>query len=191
MSVRETLRDRTQAAHSRLDALWEVHRLRERAAYTRFLQATAAALVPLETRLVDRGVASLLPDWDARARAASVEADLLGLGASAVACAAPMLESEAELFGALYVLEGSRLGGAMIARAVAQSEDEAVLANRRYLGHGQAGRLWQSFLERLERLAPDEADLGRICAGARETFALFEGAARAQNSGAEGSDGDA
>lgn len=188
MSLRETLRERTQAAHRRLDELWDVRALRQRAPYIRFLRANAAALVPLEARLVERGVGALLTDWAERTRARAIEADLAGLGAAAPFETAPALGTAAEQFGALYVLEGSRLGGVMIAREVARSEDGAVLANRRFLGHGEAGKLWRSFVEQLERVVP-EAEAARACAGAQEAFALFETAAQSVASG--GSDGDA
>ncbi len=176
MSLRLQLRERTQTAHGRLDALWRIDRLREREPYTQFLQATASALVPLEARLQSGGVEKLLPDWPARSRAASVVDDLAGLGAGFSPATAPALDGAAAQFGALYVLEGSRLGGSLIAREVARSGDPAVLANRRYLGHGKAGRLWNDLLDRLERLPA--AELERLCRGALETFALFEVAAR-------------
>jgi heme oxygenase len=191
MSIRETLRERTAAAHQRLDGLWDIASLHERGPYTQFLQATAAALVPLEARLCETGVEALLTDWAMRSRTASIQADLAGLGAVAPSCPAPALASAEEQFGALYVLEGSRLGGAMIAREVARSQDEAVLANRRYLGHGQGDHFWQSFLEQLDRVPRTESELELVCAGASETFALFEAAALTRSAPSEGSEADA
>ena len=70
-----------------------------------------------------------------------------------------------------YVLEGSRLGGALLARRAAASGDERVLANRRFLTHGRP-RLWPDFVVRLDALI-DEANLAEAVAGANVAFALY------------------
>ena len=84
----------------------------------------------------------------------------------------PSLTGDGDYLGALYVVEGSTLGGAFIARALAPIAGE----NRRFfLGHGgENGRLWRGFVARLDRLdaAPEQADAAERAADL--TFAAFE-----------------
>ncbi|WP_407525011.1 biliverdin-producing heme oxygenase [Methylobacterium oryzisoli] len=182
--VHAVLRSRTEAAHRRLDAAFDLARLPERGPYGAFLRASAAALIPLEARLDASEAASVLPDWPARRRGAALLADLAGLG-EPCAPASPIggLFDRDTLLGVLYVLEGSRLGGAMIRRAVLDGGDPAVCANLRYLDHGRRQRLWPSFLARLDRAAPDEAGLRRMTEGALAAFAAFERAAAESDAG--------
>lgn len=114
-------------------------------------------------------------DLPARARSGLLRADLRGLGMAHDGVArlprvdlAP-LAGEAAHLGALYVVEGATLGGALIARALAAYGD-----NRRfYLGHGgENGRRWRHFLNRLERLEDDRAEAAERVA--LDVFAAFE-----------------
>ena len=144
------------------------------AGYRSFLLATAAAVFPLEQALLAAGVESLLPDWTRRTRAAALRADLTDLGITDVVLAtAPPLAEAARMFGALYVLEGSRLGARLLVPDLLAGGSARIRVATRYLGHGEGHRLWQSFLAHLEssrpvRECPDEA-----IAGARMAFALF------------------
>lgn len=78
--------------------------------------------------------------------------------------------SEACALGALYVVEGSALGGALIAEALAPVVGEA---RRFFLGGPSRPAVWPSLLARVETLAP-----GVQCASATdaavETFRIFE-----------------
>ncbi len=84
----------------------------------------------------------------------------------------PLLNGEADRLGALYVVEGSTLGGAFIAKALERS---AADARRFFRGHrGDHGRLWRNLVKALDRLddIPEEADLAERAA--LSTFAAFE-----------------
>lgn len=78
--------------------------------------------------------------------------------------------SEACALGALYVVEGSALGGALIATALAPVVGEA---RRFFLGGPSGGEVWPSLLARVETLAPGEQQARAIDA-AVETFRIFE-----------------
>ena len=122
-------------------------------------------------------------DMAARARAPMLEADLrvLGLGADDIArlprCAQIFQpRDEAGFMGALYVVEGSTLGGIQIARALAGLFDGAEGEGRRFfLGYGaNHSAMWRGFLARLEACAKDEAGETAAIEGAVQTFADFE-----------------
>ena len=112
------------------------------------------------------------PGWqfDQRYRAHLLLEDLARLGylAEPPQCPAlPPLHARAQLLGALYVLEGSTLGGQVIARQLAA----AGIAGRTFFA-GRAertGPLWKQFGQLLEAAAASE-DADAIVASAILTF---------------------
>jgi heme oxygenase (biliverdin-IX-beta and delta-forming) len=167
--MRSLLRAATMGLHAVVDARFAPMLDAGEAGYRSFLLATAAAVFPLEQALLAAGVESLLPDWTRRTRAAALRADLTDV----VLATAPPLAGAARMFGALYVLEGSRLGARLLVPDLLAGGSARIRVATRYLGHGEGHRLWQSFLAHLEssrpvRECPDEA-----IAGARMAFALF------------------
>lgn len=166
------LRAATRAAHERVDRLGEGFDLTRPAGYRAFLEGHAAALPAIENELEAAGVAQLMPDWPGRRRTRALMQDLADLGAVAPApVGAPELRSRAQLMGALYVLEGSRLGGAYLRRRVAQAQPEAPAA---YLAHGAGEPLWRSFLAWLEVQPASAEDEAEAIEAAEATFATFE-----------------
>ncbi|MBL8265566.1 biliverdin-producing heme oxygenase, partial [Steroidobacter sp.] len=152
---RNSLRGATDHLHRDLDRIAAGFNLADAAHYRRFLQANAATLIAIEQLLENAGVAQLLPDWSQRSRSEAILADLRSLEADvqplALRRTAP---TPAEVFGILYVLEGSRLGARMLLDQVSTSGDPAVRSASSYLSHGQPGPerpgLWRSFLQQLE-----------------------------------------
>jgi len=174
--LRERLRAETRAAHARVDAAFARYALGERAGYAAFLQATARALPAVEAAAEAAGAAALLPDWAERRRAAALAEDLERLGAGRPAPGpAPALASEGAVWGALYVLEGSRMGARLLLAQARAGGDPAVAAATAYLAHGAGRRFWPGFVARLEACAPEETE---ALAGAEAAFAAFEAAAR-------------
>ncbi|MGJ4945248.1 biliverdin-producing heme oxygenase [Bradyrhizobium sp. HKCCYLS1011] len=173
IGIREKLRAATSAAHHALDERLSAFDLTETDHYRRFLQASAAALLPLECALEQAGVAELFADWSHRARAGVIAADLAGLGGAVAPLPLPQPLNRIGIFGTLYVLEGSRLGAAYLRRIVAASADPRVRSATRYLGHGAGQGLWRSYLARLEREAVTAVDLSGMIASAQQAFAMF------------------
>jgi heme oxygenase (biliverdin-IX-beta and delta-forming) len=168
------LREATAAAHARLDAAFSRLDLQSLPDYRRFLQANAAALLPLEGSLVQSGVAELFPDWTLRSRTAALVRDLMALGGDAPGLE-PLRQLDREaMLGTLYVLEGSRLGAAYLLPNVEQSPDPLVAGSVAYLSHGAGLRLWQSYCARLEQQSADIDDPAKMIDGALQAFALFE-----------------
>ena len=171
MSVHLSLRRRTAACHDAVDAAFARFDLADAASYATFLDAHARALLPAEAALAE--AAAGLPVW--RPRGALLRGDLAVLG-----CAVPPPltvdppAGTAAAFGMLYVLEGSRLGGAMLARRV----DPALPAD--YLNAAHRPGEWRALRDRLD----DAGAAGgtgwedAATAGAEATFALFLAAAR-------------
>ncbi|MBN9080210.1 MAG: hypothetical protein BGP04_18245 [Rhizobiales bacterium 62-17] len=171
--LRHRLRTATNDAHRELDALFTQLDLRTRASYLSFLEASAAALLPLEARLTQSGAAVLLDDWSERMRSEALMRDIQTLGGTIAPLSVRDRFDVAEMVGIIYVLEGSRLGARMLIKMVSASSDPAVAAATAYLGHGAGQPFWRNFLSFLDRLtlAPDEIE--RAIAGARYAFSLF------------------
>ncbi|MDR6786842.1 heme oxygenase [Sphingomonas sp. BE138] len=164
------LRDATGAAHEQVDAAFGAHHLAAPAAYRAFLLAHARALPVAEAAMAALPFAATLPP-----RTPLLAADLADLGA---ALPAPLPfapgEDAASRWGVLYVVEGSRLGGALLARQVPAGTP------CRYLGAVHAPGQWRAVRAALdEAAAGQDADwTGRMIAGALATFALYAAAAR-------------
>ena len=116
--------------------------------------------------------------FDPRRRLARLADDLRHLGLSPPALpppALPALATEAAALGSMYVVEGSTLGGRLIARHVAdtlQLRPDAGLSY--YHGHGAgSGRAWQTFCTRLNARVRPGAGSDAALAAALGTFRCF------------------
>ena len=175
--LRDRLRNATAAAHARLDAQLVTLSLGELPDYRRFLELSAAALLPLETALIDAGVARLFPDWELRSRRHAILTDLVRVGGKLHLLRGPEPLDHRAMLGTMYVLEGSRLGAKVLLRTIAQSADPVVTNATAYLRHGAGQQLWPSFLAALERHAVALDDDASVVTGALEAFGRFSDAA--------------
>ncbi|CAN5671419.1 N/A [soil metagenome] len=113
----------------------------------------------------------------ARKRASRITNDLLFLGSEPYSQLEPLIpdfQSEAEFLGAMYVMEGSRLGGSYIARHVA-----SVLLLREGFGDTyfrgdpqSTSAMWKEFLEYL-RVRISENETPKVIQGAKAMFQLY------------------
>lgn len=167
------LREGTRPDHDRVDAAFGRFDLSDPLDYGAFLMAQAAALLPLEAALTIAGADEVVTDWPQRQRASRILADLADLGLSIPpALPVPDFASTPEILGALYVIEGSRLGGAMLARQVPRD------LPCRFLSDNDSSR-WRSLIALIELELLSPATQAAALSAARATFALFEAAARA------------
>ncbi len=173
-SMRMVLRAATADLHAAVDRRFAPLFAQGAEGYCRFLQASAAAICPLEFALLRAGVDDILPDWHERSRAESLRLDLDDLAAPAPSIrTAPCFGGENFQLGVLYVLEGSRLGARLLAERAMAHEDSRIRMATRYLRHGEGKRYWQSFLDRLETSTAARHSPQTVIAGAREAFSWF------------------
>jgi heme oxygenase (biliverdin-IX-beta and delta-forming) len=178
-TVRSLLRHETSGAHRRLDEAVAPLDLARREDYGAFLAASAAALIPLETLLDEAGMEQVLHDWPLRRRSDALLADLSAFDARIPAVPIGLRAmSEAELFGAAYVLEGARLGAKLLLRQVRRAEDAAMEGHTRYLRHGDGLHLWPSFVSLLETAPAVRANMQTAVEGGLFAFSVFERAFR-------------
>ncbi|MEK1943740.1 MAG: biliverdin-producing heme oxygenase [Pseudomonas sp.] len=176
-NLRQRLRQLGAGLHQEVDDAYSALSLETADGYRRFLQAHAAALFSLEQTLEENAIDQLLEDWPQRRRSEALRADLQAFACAPVdVLSMPQQVSPAWCWGAAYVLEGSRLGGQVLARRLQAAQPGAPMD---YLGHASTPGLWPSFLQRLESQAQgcDELELQR---GVEQAFGVFIQAAQAQ-----------
>lgn len=169
----QTLRRATAAAHDEVDAIFSRADLTSAAGYRAFLSAQARAHLPVEAALETAGVERVIRDWPERRRAALLRADLEDLGEAAGFGPAPTFADAAEVVGAAYVLEGSRLGGALLKRSVTDG------LPTRFLDAPARAGAWRTLLLRLDEVLTGPADVDRAVIAAQDVFTLFARAGRA------------
>ncbi|HEX4506770.1 MAG TPA: biliverdin-producing heme oxygenase [Alphaproteobacteria bacterium] len=166
--IRQILRTATARHHERVDAAFAGFDLRDAGSYRCFLSAHARVLPGAENAIH-------LP-WDGWTRRAPLLLrDLSDLGAAPEPSPANLSMTEpAAQWGCLYVLEGSRLGGSVLAQRVVAG------LPTRYLSAGHTGGSWRIFQTALEAAAgpAETAWIEAAVAAARSVFELFEEAAR-------------
>ena len=173
-SVRQKLRDATAEDHRHVDAIYDAFSLDTPAGYRAFLAAHARALSALE------------PLGDPhRRRLPLLRADMAALDAKwPQPCALQPGDQDSAGFswGVRYALEGSRLGGAMLARRVGQDLPKAYLSASHEQGE------WKAFQRALDSAAMEggEGWLDGAVQGARAAFALFAQAGNAERMAAHG-----
>lgn len=171
-SLRQILRDATHQSHERLDAVMSRVDLSQRHGYASFVAVHAAILNPLEQAMEAAGVADLLPDWPSRTRRAAIAEDARALDLDIAPVELPDLDmTPAGLAGLLYVLEGSRLGNAMLVREARRASEPLPVA---FMEHGQGNSLWPGFVKWLEALPLDAAAEASATGSALALFALYQ-----------------
>ncbi|MET0246182.1 MAG: biliverdin-producing heme oxygenase [Sphingomonas sp.] len=171
MSAHSALRDATASSHERVDAAFSSYDLGDAAGYAAFLQAHAEAFLPIEAALDAAGVERLIDDWPARRRSGAIRQDLAQLGEAVPNTSSPTpmaIAGDGQIAGALYVLEGSRLGGRFLARRVPDGFPRA------YLDADQAPGNWRKLLDRLDLILYDAEAMKSAIGAAQEAFAAFE-----------------
>lgn len=142
------------------------------AATAHFLRKLYGFLVPYEAQLRLQAPA-FSAEWELpqRSRSSLILADLASLPAGplppALCPLMPPLLTQAELLGAMYVLEGSTLGGQVITRQLVQA---GIPLQRYFRGYGElTGPRWKTFCRLLTQEAA-HVDQDQLVASAVQTF---------------------
>ena len=134
----------------------------------------AAVLPALELWLEDHGIDRILPDWSVRRRRYALAEDLAALGIASAPPLPPRFAfsepGDADLTGAAYVLEGSRLGGRLLKNSMADQVDPLPTA---FLGHGESD-LWRGFVEAIGALTFSPSERQRALLAAHSVFTAYE-----------------
>lgn len=166
-SFRHALREATAAKHEALDQALS-HALNGRDGYVRFLRGTLRVLSANESAL------DALEGLELKARIEALQQDLEELSAaSSIDPSASVPKDPAQSWGAAYVIEGSGLGGLVLAKRAA----ELGIGATRYLTlrGSQTMASFRAFVARLERWAAVASHPERTAAvnGALQMFSEY------------------
>lgn len=105
----------------------------------------------------------------------------LGFGAASLPCIRlcadiPRYDCQPRRLGALYVVEGSALGGRMLGRGLDALLGATAIAGRRFFaGRGAAtGTAWLGFLDQIAAIDAEPSGRAALVSAAVETFEVFE-----------------
>lgn len=174
MAIREIISEATRTSHRTLDLALSSLDLGRPGYYEAFLRGQAEALFPVEATLTAGGIEQHLPDWQLRVRTPALEHDLAAMAITCNPQPQPDFRTTAEMFGAVYVLEASRMGARVMLARLAEHPDSDAMNATAYLRHGFGKRFWPSFLDVLESHPDAQADTEGVVNGAAITFAMFE-----------------
>jgi len=177
------LKAETRAAHEAAERAFDLKAVvQSPAAYARILQRFHAFHSQVEPLLAAWDWPALGLDFDARRKLPALNADLASLGIVPLAAARQpaalfTIVTQAEAVGALYVIEGSTLGGRIIAKQVRTALGFTPTYGARYFtGYGaKTGAYWQRFSHAVNAFGNgDQQDWLPIINGAVMTFAAFQ-----------------
>ncbi len=181
--IAERLRTETKTAHAALEkAMMPLLRASTDAdSYARMLGLMHAFLAPVEQEVFAVIDTTLLPDAESRRSASRLQDDLDTLKASGAQQAnsttptPPDLHDVARAWGALYVLEGSTLGGRVVRDILLRQFPGAAGATRYFDGYGDdTDERWAAFKTALTRWdAAHPGQAAAVVTGADDTFTFF------------------
>ncbi len=177
----EKLKKETLANHQQLEKMLvgNMKSIRSTQDYVDLLQLFYTYFGALET-LIDQHIdAHELPDHAARRKSAALAQDITDLGGEplpkATAADLPPISNALQAFAAMYVIEGSTLGGKIISKMMAQQLN---ITNSKGLsffnGYGDdTDAMWLTFKQRLDAKPQNEQQEAEMIHTADRTFAMF------------------
>ena len=180
----EILKQETKVNHQELEKLLvkQIKLIQTKNEYIKLLQLFYSYFGGLEEKINEFIVPQNLEREHhfQRRKTKSIEKDLLVLGGSVaektVEKALPEMTNQLHAFGALYVIEGSTLGGRIIAKMMQrQLKTEAGEGFSFFYGYGdETESRWVSFKELLNTQATEISDKKQVVRAANDTFAKFK-----------------
>jgi heme oxygenase len=177
----DQLKARTLAPHQELEKalVQRMRAMRSLDDYIKLLQIFYSYFGALEDRINLYVGSTQLPDHLERRKLESLVKDIQSLGGTLPEKVAaehlPLIENHLQAFGALYVMEGSTLGGKIISQMISKQlgiHNNGLLFFQSY--GEQLNSMWDNFKLTLNRQADTEADCETIIAAADATFKQFK-----------------
>ncbi|AZR32693.1 biliverdin-producing heme oxygenase [Xanthomonas vasicola] len=172
------LRHATQDAHRLVEAVPLMQALGQgqidSAAYAQILRRHHGLLAGFEAQLSDWLTTLVGNGWHYRRRVPALREDLRALGQQPdLPVALPSVADDAARWGMLYVIEGSQLGGRMIARSVRKQQPALAGALRYFELADDDPAGWRRFQAALERRLDTPSARDAAIDGAQAMFAHF------------------
>ncbi|MEO8961995.1 MAG: biliverdin-producing heme oxygenase [Ginsengibacter sp.] len=175
----EELKLRTKERHQQLEVkvITAIKLIHHRNDYARLLQLFAGYFGSLEDLIEQNLNLDMLTDYRLRRKAAALQADLISMNVPLPKKIGsenlPTIKNSLQAIGALYVMEGSTLGGRIIRKMVADK-----LPNENafsfFEGYGEkTNDMWKSFKASIDAIVLNNKETNVVIDSANETFYKF------------------
>lgn len=173
----ENIKEATKIAHQQLEVkvIKKLKAIRSNADYADLLKHFYAYFRQVEQAIAAYITPEVLPDYAQRRNSSYIKADIEALGSSVndlPPAQAPAIKNTISALGALYVLEGSVMGGRIIVQMLEKSGITEGVSF--FSGYGKdTGIMWQAFTGVLNKNASTPAAEADAITAANETFSNF------------------
>jgi heme oxygenase len=171
------LKNHTKSSHQQLEKklMLRLRGVKNNADYAALLHLFYGYFAGLDQLINLNLNIAVLPDYSKRRKADLIAADLTILGdvqfTTVPSSALPQIQNHAQALGALYVIEGSTLGGQIISQILVRQLGP-IEALSFFTGYGaDTMSMWQVFKTAIDH--PDNHDGDKIIAAANDTFLKF------------------
>lgn len=167
----------TQVAHQQLEkvVILEMKNIRSEADYAQVLKKFYAYFQAVERAIAPYVTPALMPHYSERRNSLYIKQDIETLGAhtdDTLHAIAPSINSPIEALGALYVLEGSIMGGPYIVQMLKKYGMKNGFSF--FSGYGEnTEKMWNSFIDVLNNIAHTEVEKTILIRAAEQTFENF------------------
>ena len=173
----ERIREATADSHKQLEEkLFPfINNINSNKDYGKLLNAFYGYIFPVQEMIAAHIDRTIVPDMEQRRNAARITEDLFSISVEPhhqFATDLPLINDHASALGALYVLEGSTLGGKIISKTISErlGKNEGLSFFRGY--GAETGSMWKKFTQYLEHDQHiEECEI--ITRSAVKTFTLF------------------
>lgn len=171
------IKEATKVSHQQLEkqVVLRLKAIRSNEDYAEVLKHFYAYFNAVEKAIAPYITADVLPDYAERRNSAYLKADIEELGATIAElpeAKAPEITNVQRALGALYVMEGSIMGGGIIVQMLAKHGVEKGVSF--FSGYGpQTGEMWAKFVGVMNAHAQTEAEEIDAIQAANETFGNF------------------
>lgn len=181
-TIMERLRNETKTAHQQLEkgTIPYIKQSTNEAAYSHVLYMFYGYFSQVEEQIQGIIDESVLPDIKERRQSGAILADLNSIGYPTenlrTANELPVIKSIPQALGAMYVLEGSTLGGRFISQMLAKQLNRTPAEGISFFsGYGeQTEAKWKKFTEMMnEYVINHPLNANEVVAAANETFSKF------------------
>lgn len=167
----------TEQAHQSLEGkvVRRLKSIRGNKDYADLLKYFYAYFKGLEAAVAPYITPEVLADYGERRHADHLKTDIINLGADdqdLPVVQIPEISNPVEAMGALYVMEGSVMGGPYIVQML--SKGGVTEGVSFFAGYGaETGRMWAGFVDALNKIAPTGNEERQAIEKANETFSNF------------------
>lgn len=178
----ERLKRETQQSHLELEKLIipKIKNIQSTIHYSKLLQVFYGFFKPVEVLIDEHINTENFSDHNERRKAAIILSDIKQIEPTItfvpVANDLPKVENTTQALGAMYVLEGSTLGGKIISKMIVQAlQLKSKDAVQFFSGYGEATEeRWNAFKTSLENYTTSIEEEDQLINAANETFVKFK-----------------